>query len=43
MFDIRLGFYASGKKEGKAHDYGSCFRIKPGDLAKLYDDHEVIE
>lgn len=43
MFDIRMGFYASGKKKGKAHDYGSCFRIKPGDIAKLYEDHEVIE
>ena len=42
MYDIRMGSYKSGKNQGKPHDHGSGFRIKPIDLPKLYAIHEKV-
>jgi hypothetical protein len=42
MYDIRIGTYRSGKLMGKAHDHGSGFRIRMGNLTKLYDFYEKI-
>lgn len=38
QFDIRIGYYKSGKNIGKVHDHGSGFRISSSDFALLYND-----
>lgn len=43
MYDIRIGSYKSGKKMGKPHDHGSGFRIKEGNICKLYANHEIVD
>lgn len=42
MFDIRIGVYRQGKNAGKTHDHGSGFRIKKGDMPKLFDRNIII-
>lgn len=42
MYDIRIGFYQSGKNIGKPHDHGSGFRIKEENISKLYSTIEKI-
>lgn len=40
--DIRIGFFKSGKREGKYHDHGTGFRINKRDILYLYDNFEQI-
>lgn len=40
--DIRIGFFKSGKREGKYHDHGTGFRINKGDILYLYDNFKQI-
>lgn len=35
-YDIKIGFYKSGKLVGKTHDHGSGFRIKKGDISQIF-------
>lgn len=39
QFDIRIGYYKSGKNIGKVHDHGSGFRIASKDFTLLYEDN----
>lgn len=39
--DIRLGVYASGRNEGKLHDYGTGFRMSYGNLLKYVEKIEI--
>lgn len=43
MYDIRIGSYQSGKKYGKSHDHGSCFRILEHNIHLLYETKEIVE
>lgn len=40
--DIRIGFFKSGKREGKYHDHGTGFRINKRDILYLYDNFKQI-
>ncbi|MCK4729991.1 MAG: MvaI/BcnI restriction endonuclease family protein [Candidatus Aenigmarchaeota archaeon] len=40
LYDIRLGVFRSGKKEGKTHDHGSGFRILKNNLDKVFKVQE---
>jgi len=40
--DIRIGFFKSGKIEGKYHDHGTGFRINKRDIMYLYDNFKQI-
>lgn len=43
MFDIRIGSYKSGRNIGKAHDYGSGFRILESNLRLLFSERIAID
>lgn len=40
--DIRIGFFKSGKREGKYHNHGTGFRINKRDILYLYDNFKQI-
>lgn len=40
--DIRIGFFKSGKREGKYHDHGTGFRINKRDILYLYDNFKQL-
>ncbi|HJJ42440.1 MAG TPA: MvaI/BcnI family restriction endonuclease [Methanocorpusculum sp.] len=40
-YDIRIGFYKSGKSFGKTHDHGSGFRIKKSDISAIFTVTEL--
>ena len=40
--DIRLGFYNSGKNEGKPHDHGTGFRINPTFLDLIFSKRKRV-
>ncbi|MBI5391271.1 MvaI/BcnI restriction endonuclease family protein [Candidatus Woesearchaeota archaeon] len=40
-YDIRIGVYRSGKHKGKTHDHGSGFRVKKGNLNKVFNIEEI--